>query len=136
MNNGLIISCLAAFGASGCFFESDDDPPPPPPPRTGTLVVEWTVDQTTDPEECDQGNASDISIALWYGDGAFAGEFLQDCAAFATSIELDRDSYYGSAVLVSPGGREQTTMAELGAFEIFGGDELVIPIDFPASSFF
>jgi len=136
MKYGWLVVSLTAFAGSGCFFESDDDLPPPPPPRTGTLVVEWTVDQTTDPEECDQGNASDISIALWYSDGVFAGEFLQDCAAFATSIQLDRDSYYGNAVLLSPGGREQTTMAELGAFDIFGGDELIIPIDFPASSFY
>jgi hypothetical protein len=45
------------------------------------------------------------------------------------------DAEAADAVLVDARGAERTTVVDLQSFDTFGGDELDIPIDFPASSF-
>ena len=66
----------------------------------------------------------------------FVGEFEDVCEAFSTSIELAPEDYVGDAILLDPSGSTRTTAVDLGFIQIFGNDELVVPIDFPSDSFF
>jgi hypothetical protein len=128
-------SCAFALSLAlpGCFFGTSDGSPRY---REGTVVIDWTIDGSKDPALCDLSDAAFINIALSTSYGEFVGEFEQDCDYFATSIDLYADRYEGDAVLLSPSGRERTTPAFLGSFRLYGGDELLIPIDFPADSFY
>ena len=85
---------------------------------------------------CRQSDADVISIAVETTGGEFVGEFEDVCESFSTSIELVPDDYFADALLLAPSGSARTTAVDLGYFQIFGNDELVVPIDFPSDSFF
>jgi hypothetical protein len=131
MKGYLAIACALAFGASSCIVESNDAAPV----TRGSLVVDWTINGLRDPDQCDQGDAEAISIIVYYADGEELAEYQASCRAFATQIDLSPGDYSADAVLLDDTGAERTTVVNLHSFEIFGGDALDIPIDFPASSF-
>jgi hypothetical protein len=120
--------------SSGCWVETSSEPGPSVSER-GTLLVDWTINGLRDPDQCDQGDAEAIDIIVYYANGTTMAEYQASCRAFATRIELPRGQYAADAVLVDARGAERTTVVDMQSFEIFGGDELDIPIDFPASSF-
>ncbi|HEX9621232.1 MAG TPA: hypothetical protein VF989_13905 [Polyangiaceae bacterium] len=129
-----LFAASAAVALSGCGGGDDS-----PPPSFGTAVADWSIDGFKDPDQCDRGGVGTFSISIWTWQDQqdqFVGEFLQDCRAFATSIDLSTGGYYGEAVLLDPDGFERTTIAPLGSFSIFGGDVVGIPVEFPANSFF
>ena len=127
--NGLRTAALLCLLAPACSVETRSEPAPAPVVvADGTLVVDWTINGTTDPNQCNQGAVTTI-------DGGFVGEFQQACSAFATSINLAPGSYTASAVLVDARGTDRTTEIPIDAFTIRDNSELDVPIDFPASSF-
>lgn len=135
---------VLAFGASGCFFEASTDagpapaplPPPPGPLGPGTLTLRWNVTETTDPNSCVIGNTPTFDVILTTSSGQFAGEFQASCASFATSVSsLVPGDYTGSAVLLDPQGRPRTTTVYIQTFTIIENTNLVVDLDFPASSF-
>jgi hypothetical protein len=133
----LALSSLAVSTMSGCLITTDDDDSPTyVSPIQGTLTVEWTIGGSTDADQCFQGSASDIDIIVTTGTGDFYGEYLQDCVAFATSIHLPAGTYDANAALVDSSGTARTTSVDTGPFNVHGGDEVSVPVDFPASSFF
>jgi hypothetical protein len=128
------VALCAAF--PGCFVEADDGGSPGPVVvDSGSLVLDWTIDGTKDPDQCDQGAASTIDVSVTTANGSPAGEFQQSCAAFATTIDLPRGSYTADAVLLDSSGEDRTTAVHIRPFDVLGGDELSIPIDFSAGSF-
>ena len=130
---------IAALGLSGCFFSSSDGTTTsvgPAIPADGTLTVDWTINGGKDPNQCNQAQAVAIQITVTTTAGGFAGTFQQQCQTFATSITLAPGAYTAQAELLDPGGQPRTTSVPINPFTIRGNDELVIPIDFPASSFF
>jgi hypothetical protein len=120
------------FLMTGCIVHDDG----PPRESNGTLVVDWTIDNTTDPAKCSQSEADSIDVTINDLNGDVIGTFEQDCSAFAESISLQPGDYTASAVLVDANGKARTTAVPINRFTIFGSDELDIPIDFPADSFF
>lgn len=104
--------------------------------ETGVLTLDWTVDGLADPAECVQGNAKNTDVVVTTLGGAFVGEYIESCSAFLIRIELDPGSYKATAVLLDPAGADRTTTVDVGAFTIFGRDELSLSIDFPADSFY
>lgn len=118
---------------SGCVISSDDGGAVA---TTGTLIVEWTIDDATNPAECRQSSVASVDIAVDTARGHAVGDFEEDCEAFTTSIELDPGSYSAEAVLVDPRGEDRTTPIQIPTFTIVGNDELHIPVDFPSDSFF
>ncbi len=76
-----------------------------------------------------------MSILTPDGTGSL-GDFTQVCETFATSITLDSGNYSADALLEDSAGSPRTTTVQIAPFAIFGGDQVTIPIDFPASSFF
>jgi hypothetical protein len=127
----ILFACAASVFALGCGSDNTVFLVP-----NGTLVVDWTVATTKDPNACSANGATTIDIVLKTTTGVFIGEFQQDCEAFATSISLAVGNYTGTATLLDSSGAPRTTAVNLGAFSIFGGDQVVLPINFPRVSFF
>src|SRR5262245_44433603 len=125
-----VCAAAASLFALGCGNNNDVFLVP-----NGTLVVDWTVATTKDPNACVANDATTIDIVLTTTTGVFVGEFQQDCEAFATSISLAVGNYTGTAQLLDSRGAPRTTSIDIGAFSIFGGDQVVLPINFPRASF-
>jgi hypothetical protein len=138
-------TCLAVGGAA-CSVESASDgvPPPVPPPNPippitglGALTLRWTLDEVTDPNVCIMGNATTFDVIITTVGGAFAGEFQAPCTSFVATIStLVPAGYFASARLLDAVGTPRTTPIETPAFTIIPNSELVLDLDFPASSFF
>lgn len=125
-------SALVCAQALGC-TASVSAPPPPP---QGSAIMRWSVDETTDPNACDAHGASTFHVSLYNGVGGFAGEWVQDCTTFATTIYgLDPDDYTGHAELTDSAGRARTTSVNLQPFTVVGDSSTTVSIDFPADSF-
>lgn len=127
-----LCGCLAV---AGCTVETTSGPPPAPVVVTGTVVLDWTINGSKDPDQCDQGAATTLDVLVHTTRGAFVGEFQEACSSFATSIELDPGSYVADAVLLDANGVERTTSVPIDPFTVQGADTLDLPIDFPARSF-
>lgn len=135
----MALACGAlAMGVSGCYVDDYryGDYYYPPVARSGTAVFDWTVAGTKDPRACNQFAAAGIQISLVSTSGRDAGTFSQSCSAFATEIVLAPDDYVADAFLVDPSGYAATTTIAVDPFRVFGNDRIIIPIDFPADSFF
>lgn len=130
---GLASSCLA-LALSGCFVGTTSDPPTVVV-GDGALVIDWTINGSTDPNQCNQASATTLEIIVDPGAGQ-PSAFSPDCEAFGATITLAPGRYSASAVLVDANGTARTTQVDIDPFTIRGDDELHAPIDFPASSFF
>ena len=130
------LALIAALACSGCFAEATDSRPVVVESGNGLLVVDWSISGAQDPAFCRQSDADVINVAVETSGGSFVGEFEDVCEAFSTAIGLAPDGYFADAVLLDPDGAARTTPVDLGYFEIFGDDELLVPIDFPTDSFY
>ena len=101
----------------------------------GRLTLSWTINGTTDPEQCSQGSAATFFVRIVYADGTVMGDYAAQCDAFATTIDLEAADYSGQALLEDSAQNPSTTSIDIAPFTIFDGGEFVIPLDFPASSF-
>jgi len=131
----VVVLLALALGATSCVAESTDARPIVVD-SSGLLVVDWSISGAQDPSMCRQSDADVINIALQTSVGTSMGEFEDVCEAFSTSIELEPGDYFGDAVLLDPSGSARTTVVDLGLIQIFGDDELVVPIDFPPDAFY
>jgi hypothetical protein len=136
MNYWLTGAACALFLTSGCVVDGHHDHGPVSD-GAATLSVDWTVDGTTDPSQCRQASAPSILITLEDDSGPVGDDIEVDCEEFGVDIKnLDPGHYYISAVLLDPNGDDRTTTVDSDRFTLYGGDDLPIDIDFPASSFF
>lgn len=129
----LFASTCLALGLSGCFVSTTNDPVVSD--DQGALVVDWTINGSTDPNQCNQSSAATLEIIV-VPDSGKSMTFSQDCDLFGASITLEPGRYSASALLVDSSGKARTTTVDIDPFTIRGNDELHTPIDFPASSFF
>jgi len=103
---------------------------------TGTAIMDWTIDGNKDPSQCRATGAATFHVALYGSNGAFAGEYVQDCTTFATTIDgLAADTYTGNADLLDSGGSARTTSVNLQPFDVVGGTSITVALDFPSNSF-
>jgi hypothetical protein len=117
--------CTASVSTTPTFSEA-----------TGAAIMDWTIQGAKDPAACNATGASTFHVSLFGSGGGFAGEFVQDCTAFATTIGgLAPDTYTGQAELLDSGGRARTTSVNLAAFSIVGGGDTSVALDFPVNSF-
>lgn len=137
------VSCLvvAAFAvtAAGCTTTVepiDSGPPVVVSSATGALNVDWTINGTTDPNQCVQGGAAAIQIAVTNSLGQDVGTFQQSCTVFSTSITLTAGNYSAAAQLIDATGLPRTTSVFINPFTLYGNDTFSAPIDFSASSFY
>jgi hypothetical protein len=125
----LIAGLIATACSVGCSVETRASPPP-----NGALALEWTIDQTTDPNQCSEGSVPTLSLDVNDGAGPY-GTYSATCAAFAVTVSLPPGPYTAQAWLVDSTGKARTTTVDINPFEITEGASLAIPIDFPASAF-
>jgi hypothetical protein len=129
----LSLSCVLALVAlSGCVLAVEHTHQP----FEGTLTFDWSVDGTTDPSECRQGDAITFNVQIETRSGSFVDEFEADCEDFETSIDLPAGRYQANAVLLDARDDERTTQVATDPFTVLEGDEVVVDIDFPARSFY
>jgi hypothetical protein len=129
-----LFALLGSLALAGCAAEVEGDPVIVD--SSGVLVVDWSIGGSQDPSACRQSDADVINVAVETADGESLGEFEDACEVFRTGIELPPGDYFGDAVLLDPDGAQRTTAVDLGFFQIYGDDELVVPIDFPSDSFY
>jgi hypothetical protein len=127
---GLLV--LGLLGCSGCIVAADH----PGYGGGATLTVDWTVDGTTDPAQCRQGDAASFDLIVETRAGDLVGEFEGNCEDFETSVDLPPGRYQASAVMLDSRGDDRTTQVDLEPFTLYGGDELILDVDFPARSFY
>jgi hypothetical protein len=126
------VAGACTLAAAGCTTTVTTDSGAPP---AGRLVLQWTVEGSTDPNLCAVGGAAAIDITIRTVNGLDVGEFQAPCDDFATTIStLSEGSYTANAVLVGSGNQQRTTEIDVSPFTMTRAD-LVIPLDFPASSF-
>jgi len=123
------IAC--SFGVAGCGTTNDDGVTV----VRGTLVVDWTVNGSKDPSQCDLAQVDEISITITTPDGAVVSEYRQDCRSMATSIRLPPESYGANAELVDSAGAARTTAVNIPGFSIDSAAQYQVSVDFPANSF-
>lgn len=134
MKRAAIVFALAALTGSlpGCIVSTNDSAVV----STGTLTVSWTINGSSDPNQCNQSVVSDIDILVTSPDSAIAvGDFAHPCSDGVTTITLDPGTYAADAALVDSAGVERTTRVHIDTFAIHGNSDLSIGVDFPASSF-
>jgi hypothetical protein len=124
---------LAVCSIAGCYISTVDDRIPLV--ATGRLTLRWSIDGTMGPDQCRQLGATSIRISI-FNDGTLVSDYVQDCDAFATTIDLNPDNYTGSVHLEDSSTQPRTTNVELFPFRIIGGTNLDVPVDFPANSFY
>jgi hypothetical protein len=126
---GLGAGAILLLSAASCTVNTSSDVVVP---LAGRLVVDWTIQGSTDPGLCSATNSATFNIIV---DGPTSGEFAAPCGAFATSLSsLVQGSYTANAVLLDPAGEDRTTQIDISPFVMTSAD-LSIPLDFPASSF-
>lgn len=123
------LASVAALTAA-CIIE------PVPATNWGTLEVEWTIHGNIDPNLCYLSSATTLAVDVYDSNGGLAGYYDAPCTAFATSIDLYWGTYSANARLLDAAGRTRSTTVGIAPFRIRGGSTLVIPIDFPPSSFY
>jgi hypothetical protein len=130
---------LATFGLvlmQGCLVDLDDDPHHHTVPiYEGHLVVDWTIERSDSPFECDDRGVAEIAIGVDSLNDGYSDEYLFDCRDFAAAIPLAPGDYTGEAVLLDDRGREVTTPVDLDVFGVYEDLDTVIPINFPYLSF-
>lgn len=129
-----ILASSAVAAATGCFV--DTDPPPPIIVDTsGSAIIRWSINGTFDPSQCLQFAVDRLQFTVFTLGGGFVGEFVAPCQDFSTRVDLRPGRYVADAVLVGVGG-VATTVVAIDPFTVIGGTDVVLEIDFPASSFF
>lgn len=129
---------LLGATATGCTVSTDATPTTvvAATDPIGVLVVDWTIELTRDPADCQIAGVASIQIQIVTTTGLDAGFFEQACTAFSTSITLTPGTYSATAVLVDSAGTPRTTSVDIAPFTLFGNDEFRTPIDFPVTSFY
>jgi hypothetical protein len=99
--------------------------------------MDWTIDGNKDPAQCRATAAATFHVALYDSGGEFAGEYVRDCADFATTIAgLAPDTYTGRADLLDSAGKARTTAVNLAAFDVNARASVTVALDFPSNSFY
>ncbi len=128
----IVFAATTLIGSLGCNVSTDDSVVV----SAGTLTLGWTINGSSDPNQCNQSVASDIDIVVTSPDGAITvGDFAHACDDGVTTITLDPDTYAADAALVDGVGAERTTRVHIDPFAIHSNSDLSIVVDFPASSF-
>ena len=138
---GLFATLAVGLAATACTVTTGDpvgtiDPTLPPSSNAGRLRVDWTIEGSNDPSACTQSAASTFEFSVITTVGVPPAIYQQACGTFAASITLAPGSYTGTAVLLDAAQNPRTTTIDVQPFTIRQNEELRIPLDFPASSFF
>jgi hypothetical protein len=68
----------------------------PSVPANGTLALNWTINDTTDPDQCNEASAASLSLDVRDGSGTY-GTYSAMCNAFAVTVSLPPGAYSAQA---------------------------------------
>lgn len=122
------IALAAAPLLLGCSLNS--------PSAHGAVILNWTLQGGKEPRDCQASGATTLHVSLSDSSGPLPMEYVQDCAAFATTIGgLTPDMYTGTVQLTGSTGNALTTSVALVPFRVVPDQTVTVPVDFPANSF-
>ena len=131
--SSIIVALSAvALGATGCEVHTrsdsyiDED--------EGTLLVDWTLDDSDDSRVCDDFGARDLELAIFDDRDRIVDRFRAPCDDFAVEIDLLDGVYSIDATLLDRSGGDVTTTVSVDEIDVYAGDETPIHIDFPLDS--
>jgi hypothetical protein len=129
------VAPFALFALGGCTASASVGPPAGPVVATGSAIMDWTIEGGKDPAACQAAGAASFHVAL-IGSAGAAGDFVQSCTAFATTVDgLAPDTYTGHADLLDANGNPRTTSVTLAPFDVVGTTTVTVALDFPLASF-
>jgi hypothetical protein len=127
-------TALLGLGATGCGGDDDDDDVILVPAATGTLTTEWSIDGSVVASNCRIYGAFDYELVVYDLDNFVVTEQQTPCEQFVLSVDLPVGIYSADATLVDADDFSVSLTQVLDDLEIIEGTELVVSIDFPASS--
>ena len=131
----ILLGATLMSGMPGCFASSNDPAPATVGTSDGSLTLDWTINGSTDPNQCNQSVATDLDLFVTTPGGSTVGEFIQRCSDGMATIALAPGDYAADAALVDVAGTERTTRINIDPFAIHSSTDLSISVDFPANSF-
>src|SRR4029077_17326791 len=73
-----------------------------------TLTVEWTIDGTDDPEQCDASGARYAEVTV-ESHGGYTNTFTEDCDRFGVDIDVPAGRYWVTVVLLDRNEHDRTS---------------------------
>ena len=131
-------SALLALFAAGCEVHTHshgyyDDDYYYDEDYSGWLSIDWSLDDSLDPDACDHYDAYETELIL-YEDGHEIEHFSPRCEEFELSIDLHDGEYSLDATLIDGHGDPVTTTLSLDDIDVYEGHETRISLDFPLDS--
>jgi hypothetical protein len=125
-----LVPWMVAAAAPACVLEIEDGDDAVYGYGSGILTAEWTVDGWTDSEACYDFGARDFEFIV-YGRRSFDTVVTARCDEFVLSIDVPEGRFSIDATLIDRYGDPVTTTLALDDVDVYDGEEVVIPIDFP-----
>ena len=100
----------------------------------GSLTIDWTLDDTRDPEACDDYDARRLELIIYDERDRVVDTIEPSCYNFEVSIDLPDGVYGVDATLLDRGGADVSTTLSLDSIDVYAGEDTPISIDFPQDS--
>jgi T-Q ester bond containing domain len=126
-----LVTCALPFAAllGGCTVTPNST-------GTGSLAVSWTLESSSDPNQCSALGAQSISIKVSDLSGNQVASVTESCAALSTTIDdLPEGSYTMQAQLLDANAKGVTSILGPTPEAITAGQTTPQAIDFPEDSF-
>jgi hypothetical protein len=118
-----------AFAASACVsvdHRGDGD---------STISVDWTIDGTDDPDQCDESGASYAEVTVETRSG-YSESYEADCDAFGLDVDVPAGRYYVTVVLLDRHHDDRTSAVDTDSIDLGHNDSDSVSVDFGPDSFF
>ena len=129
----LTLAAALSLGAAGC-SDDDDDDIILVPAAVGTLTTEWSIDGSFVASNCRVYGAFDYELVVYDLDNFVVTEQQTPCEQFVLSVDLPVGIYSADATLVDAEDFSVSLTQVLDDLEIIEGTELIVSLDFPATS--
>jgi hypothetical protein len=119
------LAAALALGTASCSSSDDDD---------GRLTTEWSIDGSVAASSCRIYGAFDYELVIYDLDNFVVTERQVPCEWFSVSLDLPVGVYSADATLVDSRDFSVSLTQVLDDLEMIEGTELVVSLDFPATS--
>jgi len=121
-----LAACLLAASQSGCIVTSSS---PPPPAGVGSISVDVTIGNSTDPAACDLVAVTDIEVSL-FDAGGLLKTVTTDCENFGLTFDGLPEGGYDVQVLLLDFDGHQVSDTATAPADVIANTEVHVPIDF------
>jgi hypothetical protein len=135
MNRKTPLRLLSLFGGAAIIVACANGNSDVPPVADGSVTFDWTLLGVKDSRQCDIQVVQTFDVVVTNPDGSPYAEFRESCDVFSTTVLLPVGRYAANAVLLDPQNFERTSEIPVNPFDVVSATDLLIPLDFPATSF-